>query len=155
MYLLAILGVILSVLFMGMFSPEGIASLSSCVDLFALLLIIIIVIPAMAAMGMLKDLNHAFRLALGRKAAGSLRELKHAKTAMTYFIKCILLAGVMGTLAGVMQVLSFSNEGMKMLTASLGVAVCPLLYAFVIAIVLLPIEARLDQKIMEFMENEE
>ena len=66
-----------------------------------------------------------------------------------------MLAGVAGTLAGIMQVLAFGAEGMSALTASLGVAVCPLLYAFVIAIVLLPIEARLEQKIVEFMENEE
>jgi hypothetical protein len=155
MYLLAILGVILSVLLMGLFSPDGMASLSSCLDLFALLLIIVIVIPVMAAMGMLKDLNHAFRLTLGRKAAGELRELKRAKTAMVYLIRCVVLAGVTGTLAGVMQVLSFGAEEMTTLTASLGVAICPLLYAFVIAIVLLPIEARLEQKIVEFMENEE
>ena len=103
MYLLAILGVILSVLLMGLFSPDGMASLSSCLDLFALLLIIVIVIPVMAAMGMLKDLNHAFRLTLGRKAAGELRELKRAKTAMVYLIRCVVLAGVTGTLAGVMH----------------------------------------------------
>ncbi len=155
MYLLAILGVILSALLMGMFSPDGIASLSSCLDLFALLLIVIIVIPVMASMGMLKDLNHAFRLTLGRKAAGSLRELKRAKTAMVYLMRCVLLAGVTGTLAGIMQVLSTSEGEVGILTASMGVAVCPLLYAFVIVLVLLPIDARLEHRIVEFMENEE
>ena len=58
------------------------------------------------------------------------------KTAMVYLIRCVVLAGVTGTLAGVMQVLSFGAEEMTTLTASLGVAICPLLYAFVIATLL-------------------
>lgn len=155
MYLLAILGIILFVMLVGMTSEMGFVYLSSCIDLSSLLLILIIVIPIMASMGMLKDLNHAFRLTLGRKKADSLSELKRAKMAMTYLIRCSLFAGVVGTLVGAIQVLVFYNKDMVVMTASMAVALCSLLYAFVIAIVLLPIEARLDQKIAEFMENEE
>lgn len=155
MYLLAILGVILFAFLAGAVSDMGLGSLSSCLDLFSLLLILVIIIPVMASMGMLKDLNHAFRLTLGRRRALSLPELKRAKMAVTYLIRCSLLAGAVGVMVGVLQVLSYYKADTMVLTASLGVAICPLLYAFVIALVLLPIEARLEQKIEEFMESEE
>lgn len=155
MYFLAILGVILLVVLGGGVTQEGISSLSSCIDLMSLLLIVVIVIPVMASMGMLKDLNHAFKLTFGRRKAESLRELKRAKLAMTYLIKCFIFAGVVGALVGVIQVLALYNDEIRALTASLGVAICPLLYAFVIAVILLPLEAGLEQKILEFMENEE
>lgn len=155
MYLLAILGVILAVVLTGMFTAPGIASLSSCVDSVSLILILVIVIPLMASMGMLKDLNQAFKLTLGKKKAESLRELKRARLAITYLIRSSLFAGALGTLFGVIQLASLCNEELGFFAAGLGVAACSLLYAFVIAIVLLPIEARLEQKILEFMENEE
>ncbi len=156
MYLLAILGVILSVVLMGTMSEMGMMnSLGSCIDVYSLLLVVIIVIPVMASMGMLKDFNLAFKLTLGKKQASSLSELKRAKQAVSYFIRSTLCAGAVGTLFGVIQVLSFFRDELAQLTAGLGVAVCSLLYAFVIAIVLLPIEARLERKMIEFMENEE
>lgn len=155
MYLLAILGVILLVVLGGGVTQTGFSSLLACLDSMSFLLIIVIVIPVMASMGMLKDLNHAFRLTLGRRKAESLRELKRAKLAITYLIKCLIFAGVVGTLLGIIQVLSLYNEETRMLSASLGVAVCPLLYAFVIAIILVPLEAGLEQKILEFMESGE
>lgn len=154
MYLLAILGVILAVILTGMFSEPGLASLSSCVDSVSLILILVIVIPLMASMGMLKDLNQAFKLTLGKKKAQSLRELKRARLAITYLIRSSLFAGALGTLFGVIQLASIYKE-LELFAAGLGVSACSLLYAFVIAIVLLPIEARLEQKILEFMENEE
>ncbi len=156
MYLLAILGVILSVILMGALSELGMmSSLGSCIDLYSLLLIVIIVIPVMASMGMLRDFNLAFKLTLGKKQAGSLSDLKRAKLAVCYFIRCTLFAGAVGTLFGVIQVLSFFHDESGQLAAGLGVAACSLLYAFVIAIVLLPIEARLERKMIEFMESEE
>lgn len=156
MYLLAILGVILSVVLMGAASEMGlVGSLGTCIDLYSLLLILVVVIPVMASMGMLKDFNLAFKLTLGKKQAGSLADLKRAKLAVSYFIKSTLFAGAVGTLFGGVQVLGFFRDELVQLTASLGVAFCTLLYAFVIAIVLLPIEARLERKILEFMESEE
>lgn len=154
MYLLAILGVILFVVLVGGVTDMGFASLSSCIDVTSLLLILVIVIPVMASMGMLKDLNHAFRLTLGKGKADSLPELKRAKMAITYLIRCSLLAGTVGALVGGIQILYFFRENIQSLMAGLAVAICPLLYAFVIAIVLLPIEARLAIKISEFMESE-
>lgn len=154
MYLLAILGVILFVVLVGGVTEMGLVSLSSCIDITSLLLILVIVIPVMASMGMLKDVNHAFRLTLGKGKAGSLPELKRAKLAITYLIRCSLLAGAVGTLVGGMQLLSFFRADIRSMIAGLGVAICPLLYAFVIAIVLLPIEAKLQLKISEFMESE-
>lgn len=155
MYLLAILGVIVAVILTGTYIEPGIASLASCIDSFALLFILVIVIPLMASMGMLKDVNQAFKLTLGKKKAESLRELKRARLAMTYLIRCSLFAGAMGAVLGGIQVTYFCKDEAIALAPSLGVAACPLLYAFVIAIVLLPIEARLEQKILEFMESEE
>lgn len=154
MYLLAILGVIVSVVLMGVISEMGVESLSSCIDLYSLLLILIIVIPMMASMGMLKDLNRAFKFTLGKKQAGSLPDLKRAKLAVTYLIRCSLFAGAVSTLFGGIQVLAYFRDEPGQLGAGMGVALCSLLYAFVIAIVLLPIEARLEQKIIEFMESE-
>lgn len=154
MYLLAILGVILFVVLVGGVTEMGLASLSSCIDITSLLLILVIVIPVMASMGMLKDVNYAFRLTLGKGKAGSLPELKRAKMAITYLIRCCLLAGAVGTLVGGIQLLSFFRADIRSMMAGLGVAICPLLYAFVIAIVLLPIEAKLELKISEFMESE-
>ncbi len=155
MYLLAILGVILLVVIGGGVTQTGAASLTACIDTMSLLLIIVVVIPVMASMGMLKDLNHAFKLTLGRRKAESLRELKRARLAMTYLIRSSIFAGVVGALVGCIQVLSIYNGEMKVLSASLGVAICPLLYAFVFAIILIPFEAGLEQKILEFMESEE
>ena len=154
MYILVILGVIISVLFAGMTGDKGGASLVPCVDIAALLLILVVVIPVMASMGMLKDLNLAFKLTLGKGKADNLPDLKRAKHAMTYMIRATLFAGTVGTLVGAIQVLAFYKE-MLALTAGLGVAICPLLYAFVIAIVLLPLEARLERKIVEYMESGE
>lgn len=155
MYILVVLAVILLVFLSGGIGEAGVASLSTCIDSMSLILILIIVIPVMASMGMLKDFNRAFMLTLGKRRADSLSELRRAKLAIKYFIRCSLFAGAVGTLIGAMQILAYYNDDLKVLTMALGIALCSLLYAFVIALVLLPIEAKLEQKIVEFMESEE
>lgn len=76
MYILSIIVVMLSVFFIAAAGESGIYGVSHFFDLVSILLVVIVFITMMAAAGLLKDFNNAFKLTIGKKDAESILELK-------------------------------------------------------------------------------
>lgn len=156
MYIFAILGIILSVYLMLAVNASGfdISYVYYYIDSPSILFMIIIVVPILAAAGLLKDFHNAFKLTLGRKTAGCLKELRRAKAAIKLAMRSSLCAGAVSSLIECVRIGAKANEwseaGMEY-----SVALISLLYGFIICLILFPINSRLEQKIADFMESEE
>ena len=75
MYILAVIGVILAVLLNTAVSESGLDAAISYLDYISILQFVIIIIPILAASGLLKDFNNALKLVIGRKKAESMLQL--------------------------------------------------------------------------------
>lgn len=152
MYLLSILCVIVMTGFLGVM-VGGLASLNHLFDLISLLLLLLLAVPILVSSGLMKDFNNAFRLGMGKKTASGLVELKRAREAVSLAIKVILSsAGFIFATSGVL--ILFSLEDAASLGPSIAVDLIVLVYSFALILILLPLQARLNVKIQEFVSEE-
>ncbi|MCM1500767.1 MAG: hypothetical protein NC124_20100 [Clostridium sp.] len=156
MYILAILGIILSVYLMLAVNPSGfdLQYVSYYIDLSSVLFMAIIVVPILAAAGLLKDFNNSFKLTIGRKTAKCLKELKRAKSAVSLAMRSFLYAGAVSLLVECVRIGAKASEWSEA-GQEYSVALLSLLYGFIGCLVLFPIHSRLEQKIADFMESGE
>ena len=156
MYIFVILGIILSVYLMLAVNASGfdINIAFYYIDSATILFMAIIVVPILAAAGLLKDFHNAFKLTLGRKTAESLKELRRAKDAIKLAMSSSLFAGAVSTLVECVRV-GVKAGGWSEAGKGYSVALISLLYGFIICLILFPINSRLEQKIADFMESEE
>ncbi len=151
MYLLSILCVIAITMVNVWMVGGGILQLF---DVISFLYLLLIFIPLLIAGGLFKDFNNAFRLGAGKRKAVSLMELKRAKEAVSLAVKIILAeAGFCGALQG--SILFFNAESFVTLRASLGVTLITFFYALGMVLFLLPLQARINIKMQEFISERE
>lgn len=155
MYLLVILGVMVVFVlvegaWLGFPTGWGIMLL----DFPSLLLLLLITIPVLLASGLGKDFVNAFRLFFGKKGKGGLTERKKAVEALNVFMKALRYGGIFVVL---LQFVGLSNitEEFDVLVWLLNMAVMiiPLLYAYVLNLLLLPIRSRLNKEIIDYMKD--
>lgn len=156
MYILAILGIILSVYLMLAVNPSGfdMQYVYYYIDLSSVLFMAIIVVPILAAAGLLKDFNNSFKLTIGRRTAECLKELKRAKSAVSLAMRSFLYAGAVSSLVECVRIGAKASEWSEA-GQEYSVALLSLLYGFIGCLVLFPIHSRLEQKIADFMESGE
>lgn len=167
MYILSILGVVLSVLLMGCSGGGGLTnipvSLAHITDVISVLLVFIITIPILASSGLHKDFNNAFKLTLGKKEAGSLLELKRAKEAVMLVTRTVILSGILfwafSTIMILYDVIGDTDTIEKLSSmfhtffANEAICILSIFYAMVVSLMLLPIMSRLEVKMAEFMQE--
>ncbi|MCI9079535.1 MAG: hypothetical protein HFH68_11550 [Lachnospiraceae bacterium] len=154
MYIFAIIGVICSVLLLNVVTEEGFAGMMIYYDVISMLQLVVLIVPILAAAGLVKDFNVALKLALGKKKAESMLQLKKAKEAVKLTGKICIASGIMGTCCGIIRVFySYKNESMGSLLSGSGVAMLTLFYALIIYLLLLPIESKIEIKISEYMQE--
>ncbi len=153
MYLLSILSVILLTVVMcaTSFGMDG-SYVLRFLDGYTILYLILFLIPLLISGGLLKDFNHAFRLVIGRKEAKSLIELKRAKESVSLTIKILLILSVfICAIQGVF--ILYNMDDPLMLGPSFSVSMLTLIYGMGITLILLPLQARLNMKIQEYINQ--
>ena len=80
MYILAIIGVICSVVLLNLVTGESFSNMLVYYDVISMLHLVVLIVPILAAAGLIKDFNTALKLALGKKKADSILQLKRAET---------------------------------------------------------------------------
>lgn len=124
-------------------------------DLPSILLMILFVIPILVGSGVCKDINRAFAMVIHRKKEYTLTELKHGAHAISVLMRAVLLAGLYVTV--ISFVVLFANiyalEGMEMgkICANIAIAILPVFYMLMIELLLLPVQASLKRRIIDFM----
>ena len=167
MYILSILGVILSVILMGCAGENGLAgiplSLGHVGDIVNILLVLIVTIPILASSGLHKDFNNAFKLTLGKKEAENLLELKRAKEAIILVTRTVILSGVFFWAFSTI-IISYDlfdstdtiekfSDMVRTFFINEAVCILSIFYAMVVSLLLLPIRSRLEIKMAEFMQE--
>lgn len=149
MYFISIIGIILVTVILT-FS----VSLQSFLDLPSLLLVLLLAIPILISSGLFKDFNNAFRIALSKKKNNSLIELKRALEVINMMIRAFLCIGLFLFLVAMITVLHMMDTP-ESLGPSLSVSLLCFIYGTAMALLLLPIKAILQVRIIEFMPEQE
>lgn len=121
-------------------------------DLPTLILLLIICIPFLLSAGLLKDLNNAFGIALGRKNDIGLNEIKRAAEAVTLTISTLLGSGFLIFLMSMITILH-SIDTPASLGPKISVAILGFIYSCVFALLLLPLKSILNLRIIEYMSK--
>lgn len=149
MYFISIIAVILVTVILT-FS----VSIQSFMDLPSLLLVLLLGIPILISSGLLKDFNNAFRIALSKKRNNNLIEIKRALEAVNMMIRTFLCIGLFLFLVAMIAVLHMVDTP-ESLGPSLAVSLLCFIYGTAMALLLLPIKAILQVRIIEFMPEQE
>ncbi|MDE6617393.1 MAG: hypothetical protein K2K35_12575, partial [Lachnospiraceae bacterium] len=121
MYILAVIGVICSVVLLNVATEEGFSNMLIYYDVISMLQLVVLIVPILAAAGLVKDFNNALKLALGKKKAESILQLKRAKEAVRLTEKICIASGVMGTCCGIIRVFySYKDTSISSLLAGSG-----------------------------------
>lgn len=155
MYLLSIISVIILTGVMCAFSfGMDINYVSRVIDFPTIFFLILFLIPLLISGGLLKDFNNAFRLGIGKKTAESLMELKRAKESVSLTIKIMISLSIfICAIQGIGII--YSMDDPWLLGPYFSVALLSLIYGMGIALILLPLQARLNIKMQEFISEKE
>lgn len=154
MYFLSMVSVVLLTVVMCGTSGMNGSYISRYLDFQTLLFLVLFLIPLLISGGLLKDFQNAFRLVIGKKEAENLLELKRAKEAVSLTIKILIVASVfICAIQGIFVI--YSMDDPASLGPSFSVSLLSLIYGLGIALVLLPLQARLQIKIQEYISEKE
>ena len=150
MYLFSVLGIIICFLLVYITQPGY--SVYNFLDGMSFMIMIVLVIPIMLSAGLLKDLNNAFRFVLGKKKEATLLELKRAKLAAEMLSRVSVCSSIFVALIQTV-VLLHSMSDPAYLGPVISVMVLTIVYAMVISLLMIPIRAKLEQRILEYMPS--
>ncbi len=154
MYLLAILGILLCLGSVVCFLPGGgIRGIVNYIDFVSLIMMLVTVIPFLFSSGLSKDFINAFQLVFGKKKDATLLKLKRALLAVKTVIRLLIYGGVMIAFLSVIVLLHNMSDP-AYLGPALAVTILSILYALVVIMLLLPIRARLEVLILEYIQPE-
>ena len=153
MYFISILAVVIASVILS-FSLTLSVSFKNFLDFPSLLLILLLSIPILISSGLLRDFNNAFRIAIGKKKSGSLTEIKRACKAVSLMIRTFLLSGLFLFLISMITVLH-ALDTPDALGPAISVSLLCFIYGTALALMLLPIRAILQVRIIEFMQEPE
>ena len=123
----------------------GLAFLTSAplvfVDLPSLLVILALSAAVLAASGLMGDFFRSFKLMGQKSNTFSAIELRRMKTAVRLAICALLLSGAVGSVMGIVGVLSQVSD-ISAIGPNCAVALLTLLYAVIFVFILLPVQAK-------------
>lgn len=150
MYLLSVLSIILCFMLLYLSTPFG---MYAFVDVMSILFLVVLTFPIMFSAGLLGDLNNAVRLVLGKRREAGMLELKRAKLAVGMMMKVSVCSSVFVTMMEVVVILHNMSDPAH-LGPMISTALLTVLYAVMISLFLLPVRAKLEQRILEYMPSE-
>ena len=147
MYLLSVLGILVCFLLVS-FTQPGLR-LYEFVDGMSFMVMVVLVIPT----GFLKDLNNAFRLVWGKKKKdATLLELKRAKLAVEMVCRVLICSSVFVAIVQTIVLLHNMSDP-AYLGPVISMILLAVLYAVVISLLMIPIRAKLEQRILEYIPS--
>lgn len=155
MFLFAILAIILSTVYMvDSITQNGTSYLAYYFDAHSIIVFLILVIPILISTGLIKNFNHAFGLAFGKRKANNLMELKRAEEAVALVQKTAVYGGVFSSLFyAVIFLKSADFSSFNGVGYFLSAALTNIVYAAAINLFLLPVYTKLKLKIAEYMQE--
>lgn len=137
MYFLGILIFLALLVFTTLLS----ASLNVYIDIPSIVLIIGFTIPLLMASGLMGDFLKGFKVMREKENSFTALELKRMMIANKLSITLLLLSGMMGSVIGVIGMLTHLDN--LQIGPSLAMAVLTFFYALVLTVVLVPIQAKI------------
>lgn len=150
MYLLSVLAIVLCFTLVEI--TQQTMGLFEFWDTMSFVFLLVLTIPVMLSAGLLKDLNNAFRLIFGRKKEAALLEMKRARLAVDTMIRTVLYSSVFVMLLQIVVLLHNMSDP-SLIGPIISVTLLTFLYAMIVSILLLPIGAKLEQRILEYMPS--
>lgn len=120
-------------------------------DIVSFLLLLVLTLPMLALSGSLRDLFQAFSIAFSRKRQSTAYEMKRAVYALKLCRSLLLYSALFWALAAAIVILS-SLTSLDKLGPSLAVAILTVMYACALCILLLPVQASIEKKLLS-VEN--
>lgn len=149
MYLLSVLAVVLCFVLIQLVNASRI---SSFVDVTSMAFLVMLVVPILLSAGLLKDLNNAVRLVLGKRKEASMLELKRAKLAVDTMIRTSIYSSIFVTMLELVVLLHNMSDP-TYLGPMISMSLLIMLYAMVISLLFIPIRAKLEQRILEYIPS--
>lgn len=149
MYLLSVLAVILCFMLVQFVNP---ISIFGFVDVTSMLLLVVLVVPILVSAGLLKDLNNAVRLVLGKKRETAMLELKRAKLAVDTLIRVSVYSSIFVTMMELVVLLHNMTDPAH-LGPMISMSLLTVLYAVMISLLFMPIRTKLEQRILEYIPS--
>ena len=149
MYLLCVLAIIICFVLVQFVNP---ISILGFVDVTSISFLVVLVVSILLSAGLLKDLNNAIRLILGKKKQAAMLELKRAKLAVDTTIKVSVYSSILVTMMELV-VLLHNMADPSYLGPMISMSLLIVLYAMIIALLLMPIRAKLEQRILEYIPS--
>lgn len=149
MYLSCIMAIIVCFVFIQVF---GQINLLGFMDTTSIGLLVLLIVPIMLSAGLLKDLNNAFRLVFGKKKEAAMLELRRAKLAVDTMVKVSVYGSIFVTVMELVVILHQLSD-LAALGPMISVALLTVLYAVIISLLLLPVGAKLEQRILEYIPS--
>lgn len=152
MYLLTVLAIILSTIFMIQISGQGMGMLSNFIDIPSLLALLIVTIPILISANLLKDFNNALKIVFGKENQQNSVMIKKAIEAVELTRKIVLCASAFIVLVQSIIILRQLDDPAA-LGPNIAIAVLSLLYGITVNLLLLPVASKLKVKVIEFMQE--
>lgn len=150
MYLISVLAIILCFVLNRLLNVSAVVRYF---DAMSLLFLFVLIMPIMISTGLLKDLNRAFRMVFGKKGEASMLEMKRAKLAVDTMIKVSMGSGIFVAVMQVQAVLHYMAAPTS-IGPAISIALLAVLYAVVISLLLYPIGAKVEERILEYMPSD-
>lgn len=123
-------------------------------DGVTVIFLLLFIIPQLVLGGLVKDFNNAFRLGIGKRKASDLMEIKRAREAVDLTIKISLVASVFIAVVSAVLLLYATSDPLA-LGPSMAVALTSPVYGIGLALLLLPLQSRLNIRMQEFISEKE
>lgn len=146
-YFISVIGVLAAFLFLCFCAQKNIVVYM--VDGVTLGVMVLIIITVLLSAGLHQDFVQAFRFALGKPEHVSLLKLKRAKEAVTLTLKATIGFAVLITSISVIGSLRLATPAA--LPVNLAVSILGLVYSAIFCLLLIPIQAKIKIKIMEYL----
>ena len=153
MHLLVVVGVVAVFLFvegMGQGDPGWITML---LDSPSLIVLLFITISVLLSSGLLKDFSNAFRLFFGKKRQGETAEKKKAVEALDVVMKSLHYGAVFAILLQFTVLCNVMEPDNNVWWFNMAVLFIPLLYAYILNLLLLPIRSRLNKEVIDYLTD--
>lgn len=120
------------------------------VDFPSLILVLLMTISIMVGSGVIKDVNNTFRMVLMRKWDVTLNELKRAEHGVKTLMKTLCATGLLLTVISFIQAFSWCQNMEDILKCG-AVALLPSFYSLLLYMLLIPIDAKIKKRLINFM----
>lgn len=153
MFIIAlVLFLVVGIIFTVVVSGGNLGDISWLIDYPSLVSLLIFSVPFLIISGLGKDFANSFKIVFGKQDF-SISELKKSSLAVSFFIKLLFAAAILTTAINLIA-LFFFCEYTESFAPNIAVSIIIFLYTIMFTLFLMPIKAKIDKKIIEFLAQD-